>query len=485
MSEHAAGSCCGTDTAGTMPEETAAAVTAGEHVDGQSQLGGLPVVVIGAGPVGLAAAAHLHERGLPFTVLEAGPTARLPRLCSGGTCGCSPRGGTTSTPPPAAFSTDAGWVAPDPEACRPAATGRRLPAAAGEVARSWPHAPVRRPGHGGHPRSASTGSAPPAARPHRSCVRLADGDDVLARAVIDASGTWATPQPARRLRAPRPRRGRRRRIASTAPLPDVLGADRDRFAGTPHPGRRRRALRRQHPARPRRPGRAGTGHPDHSGRSAAAASPRTYGGGDADALPGPRRRSAPGCARLVEAGTHRRCITGFAVHTLRAAERRRRRDRRQRRRARCRGPDRRGHRLPPRPRHPAELRLDLDPALGSTRALAPLIDPNEHSCGTVPPHGADDSPTPRRLLHRRHEVLRPRADLPARHRLRTGPLRRRRPGRRPGCRPRRPARPARNRRLLAPPLAYPATRDDAAGHSPAPESETACTESSRTSACWG
>jgi hypothetical protein len=37
----------------------------------------------------------------------------------------------------------------------------------------------------------------------------------------------------------------------------------------------------------------------------------------------------------------------------------------------------------------AELRLDLDPILGSTRALAPLIDPNEHSCGTVPPHGVD------------------------------------------------------------------------------------------------
>jgi hypothetical protein len=28
--------------------------------------------------------------------------------------------------------------------------------------------------------------------------------------------------------------------------------------------------------------------------------------------------------------------------------------------------------------------------LGATRALAPLIDPNEHSCGTVPPHGADE-----------------------------------------------------------------------------------------------
>ena len=38
----------------------------------------------------------------------------------------------------------------------------------------------------------------------------------------------------------------------------------------------------------------------------------------------------------------------------------------------------------------AELRLDLDPILGSTRALAPLIDPNDHSCGTVPPHGVDE-----------------------------------------------------------------------------------------------
>jgi hypothetical protein len=38
----------------------------------------------------------------------------------------------------------------------------------------------------------------------------------------------------------------------------------------------------------------------------------------------------------------------------------------------------------------AELRLDLDPILGSTRALAPLIDPNRHSCGTVPPHGVDE-----------------------------------------------------------------------------------------------
>jgi hypothetical protein len=35
-----------------------------------------------------------------------------------------------------------------------------------------------------------------------------------------------------------------------------------------------------------------------------------------------------------------------------------------------------------------ELRIALDPALECPTALAPLIDPNEHSCGTVRPHGA-------------------------------------------------------------------------------------------------
>ena len=34
-----------------------------------------------------------------------------------------------------------------------------------------------------------------------------------------------------------------------------------------------------------------------------------------------------------------------------------------------------------------ELRLDLDPWLECPRTLGPMIDPNLHSCGTVPPHG--------------------------------------------------------------------------------------------------
>ena len=34
-----------------------------------------------------------------------------------------------------------------------------------------------------------------------------------------------------------------------------------------------------------------------------------------------------------------------------------------------------------------EIRLDLDEIVEAPRRLAPLIDPNVHSCGTVEPHG--------------------------------------------------------------------------------------------------
>jgi thioredoxin reductase len=41
-----------------------------------------------------------------------------------------------------------------------------------------------------------------------------------------------------------------------------------------------------------------------------------------------------------------------------------------------------------------ELRIALDPALECPPALAPLIDPNVHSCGTVRPHGARELAQP-------------------------------------------------------------------------------------------
>ena len=42
----------------------------------------------------------------------------------------------------------------------------------------------------------------------------------------------------------------------------------------------------------------------------------------------------------------------------------------------------------------SEIRLDLDPVLDAPRQLAPLIDPNVHSCGTVYPHGAKELAQP-------------------------------------------------------------------------------------------
>jgi thioredoxin reductase len=47
----------------------------------------------------------------------------------------------------------------------------------------------------------------------------------------------------------------------------------------------------------------------------------------------------------------------------------------------------------------SEVRLDLDPVLQAPRTLAPLIDPNHHSCGTVHPHGAAELAQPERGLY--------------------------------------------------------------------------------------
>lgn len=46
-----------------------------------------------------------------------------------------------------------------------------------------------------------------------------------------------------------------------------------------------------------------------------------------------------------------------------------------------------------------ELRIDVDPTLESARALAALIDPNVHSCGSVPPHGAAELTHPEAGLY--------------------------------------------------------------------------------------
>ncbi|MDO3704402.1 FAD-dependent oxidoreductase [Micromonospora sp. C28SCA-DRY-2] len=353
-----------------------------------SVLDELPVVVVGAGPVGLAAAAHLHERGLPCTVLEAGDTAAAAVRQWGHVRLFSPWRYNLDTAARRLLDA-AGWVAPDLDALPTGAelaTDYLQPLA--ELPQLKPHlrfgarvVAISRLGLD-RLRTAGREQAP-------FLVRLADGEELLARAVVDASGTWGTPNVLGA--SGLPAHGEAEAAAYLEPaLPDVLGADRDRFAGrhTLVVGAGHSAANTLLSLAELAAGAPGT-EVTWAIRSASPA--RTYGGGDADALPA---RGALG-SRLrehVDAGRIR-LLTGRSVHALgptggrvtvavRAAD----------------GGvesivvDRIVAATGFRPDHSiaAELRLDLDPVLGATRALAPLIDPNEHSCGTVPPHGVDE-----------------------------------------------------------------------------------------------
>ncbi|TCC33181.1 FAD-dependent oxidoreductase [Kribbella speibonae] len=341
-----------------------------------------PVVVIGAGPVGLAAAAHLAERGVEFRVLESGPAVaaaidewRHVKLFS-----------------PWRYDIDGAarrlleqgeWVEPDLDALptggdlideylAPLAKtlGDNIQYGAEVVA-------VTRVGYD-RIRTAGRESAP-------FLVRLADGDEILASAVIDAAGTWRRPNVLGASGIPARGEAEVADAISSA-LPDVLGRDRERFAG------RRTAV-------------VGAGHSaattllelgelaEHEpgtevvwvvrGTDQA----RTYGGGEADELPargalGARLKKLVQSERVQLVGSFRtesmaRTADGRVALTAGAQQV---------------VVDTVVNSTGFRPDHDmvGELRLDLDPILGSTRALAPLIDPNKHSCGTVPPHGVDE-----------------------------------------------------------------------------------------------
>jgi len=151
-----------------------------------------PVVVIGAGPVGLAAAAHLYERGLPFTVLEAKDAPGAAVREWGHVRMFSPwRYNVDRTA--ARLLADSGWTAPDPDRLP---TGAHLVAEYLQPLAALPalaphvryHARVVAVTRLGLDRLRTAGRA---TTPF--LVRLASGEDVLARAVIDASGTWHTP----------------------------------------------------------------------------------------------------------------------------------------------------------------------------------------------------------------------------------------------------------------------------------------------------
>lgn len=344
----------------------------------------LPVAVIGAGPVGLAAAAHLAERGVDFVVLEAGSSAaaaiqewRHVRLFSPWRYGIDSAART--------LLAETGWTEPDPDTLPTGgdlvddylAPLAKTPELADRIQYGAEVVAVTRVGFD-RIRTAGRDEAP-------FLVRLADGEELTAAAVIDAAGTWRRPNVVGGSGIPA--RGEAEVADAIAhALPDVLGRDRSRFAG------RRTAV-------------VGAGHSASTtlldlGELAeqvpgteivwvvrGTSQERTYGGGEADELPA---RGALGrrVQQLVQSGRVE-LVGGFRTEAItRTADGRVELVAGERTVLADTVVNSTGFR----PDHDVvgELRLDLDPILGSTRALAPLIDPNEHSCGTVPPHGVDE-----------------------------------------------------------------------------------------------
>lgn len=346
-----------------------------------------PIAVIGAGPVGLAAAAHLVRRGLPVEVFEAGDgvaahldSYRHVRLFS-----------------PWRYSVDraarallesTGWRSPDDDGLPTAGElvdGYLAPLA--RVPQIAPHlhfgAKVEAVSRAGFDKTKTAGREQ---SDFLLQVRTRDGlREQRARAVIDASGTWAQPNPigVHGLAAAGEAEAREH-IAYG--MPDILGRDRARYSG--------RAVLV-----------IGAGHSAAGNLLALTALAdqvagtrivwavrgtdlrRLFGGGENDGLPargelGMRLRRLVDEGRLdVRLGFGVREITREAGRlSVRAADASK---------APITGIDEIVAATGSRPDLGLgrELRLRFDPWLESTDALAPLIDPNEHSCGTVRPHG--------------------------------------------------------------------------------------------------
>ena len=359
----------------------------------------LPVAVIGAGPVGLAAAAHLAERGIPFIVFETGKKA-----------GSSiAEWGQVRLFSPWEFVTDAaatrllvraGWLSPNPRALP---TGRELIeeylAPLAETPDLAPHlrfgVEVVAVTRAEASRTTSLGREQ---QPFLIRLRDVAGNvsDVQASAVIDASGTWRTPNPLG-ANGLEPLGAETVREHLVGALPDVLGRDRARFAdrhtvvvGSGHSAANTllalAALADDEP------------NTSVSWLLRRAASLRDYGftndGGSAnDELPA-RASLGAGLRHLVDSGRIS-IVDRFHLSRLEWVEGLSSSDRRVRLHGTRRGEpvsldadllvNSTGFRPDLAPFR--EVRLELDEIVEAPRQLAPLIDPNLHSCGTVPPHG--------------------------------------------------------------------------------------------------
>ena len=348
----------------------------------------LPVAVIGGGPVGLAAAAHLVGRGVPVKLYEAGSAIGVNlrdwghvrvftpwRYCvDAASVKLLERQGWTQ-PPADAFPTGGEIVR---DYLEPLAATSELAAVIETNTR------VTAISRLGIDKVVSHGREE---RPFVLAVKTAEGiRRDLARAVIDASGTWATPNPLGA--SGLPANGEVEfadRIAYG--IPDVLGRDRSAYVG-----RTTLVVGAGHSAANALLDlvRLAESEPNTKAIWATRSTnlARIYGGGDADQLPA-RGELGADTRDLVESGRVP-LVAGFAILTIREEGGRLLVDGETAEGPRTVGPvDRIVAATGQRPdlSLTRELRLNLDPWLESTKALGPLIDPNEHSCGSVPPHG--------------------------------------------------------------------------------------------------
>ncbi|MFF4652115.1 FAD-dependent oxidoreductase [Streptomyces sp. NPDC001380] len=357
----------------------------------------LPVLVIGAGPVGLAAAAHLTGRGLPALVLEAGPAAGSAVRAWGHVRLFSPWAELVD-PAAEKLLAPTGWTRPDPASYPTGADWVELylqPLADALGDRVRCSARVTGVARAGRDRVVDSGRED---QPFTVHVTRADGTEerITAAAVIDASGTWSTPGP---LGADGlPAIGERTHAARISyRIPDLGDpAVRARYAG-----RRTAVVGSGASAFTALAALAGLAEQE-SGTHAVWVLRRgitgsTFGGGSADQLPA---RGALGLAAraAVESG-HAVALTGFRTAAV---------ERSGGRLALVSEDGRRAEDLDevvvltglrPDLSFLTELRLGLDERLQAPAALAPLIDPNRHSCGTVPPHGAGELSHPERGVH--------------------------------------------------------------------------------------
>ncbi|MFF4102862.1 NAD(P)-binding domain-containing protein [Streptomyces sp. NPDC001903] len=367
----------------------------------------LPVVVIGAGPIGLAAAARLIERDIEPLVLEAGPGAASAvrdwshvRLFSTWSEVIDPAAEKLLAP--------TGWVRPD-GATYPSGgdwAARYLQPLADVLGNRVRYdATVTGVSRAGRDRIVD---ADRESRPFAIHLTGPGGEErILARAVIDASGTWSTPGPAGGSGlAALGEKAAADRI--TYRVPDFKDPSvRSRFAGKRIAVIGSGASAFTALAHLADLAKSGDGKGTHATwilRRGISGS--TFGGGEADQLPA---RGALGlAAKAAVDGGFADAVTGFRTEAVERDV-----DGRGRGHGHGRvtlvGED--GRRLEPvdevivltglRPdlTFLGELRLALDERLQAPIALAPLIDPNQHSCGTVHPHGVKELSHPEKDVY--------------------------------------------------------------------------------------